>query len=345
MATDVDRRATVVGFLGALAVLSVIAYLVGIERIVRTIFQADPAVVGLIVFVAAAWLTAWGLALRTVLHVLGSHISIPLSAFVFAGSMFANNVTPFGQAGGEPVSALIISRAADSEYETGLAAIASVDALHFVPSVALSAVGLAYIAATAVLGRQLRLAALAVGTLALALPIAVYVGWRHRYEVEALVVRVLTPVIRFFGRVVPRRRPPDPNVIERRIESFFEAVDRVAGDRWALLSVIGFSLLGWLALVVSLWLSLYALGVTAPFAALLVVVPVSSIAGFTPLPGGLGGIETVLITLLVATTAAVGGGPPVDATVAAAAVFLHRGATYLLPTVVGGGVATALGAR
>lgn len=343
MASDVDRRATAIGFLGAIAVLLAVVYSVGFDRMVRTLFRADPPILALVLLVAAAWLTAWGLALRTVLHVLGSHISIPLSALVFAGSMFANNITPFGQAGGEPVSALIISEAADSEYETGLAAIASVDALHFVPSVTLAAVGLGYMAATAVLGRQLRVAALAVGALALAMPVAAYVGWRHRYEVEDLVVRFVTPVVQFFGRLVPRRTPPNEDVIERRIESFFDAVDRVARDRETLVTVVGFSLLGWLGLAGSLWLSLYSLGATVPFTILLVVVPVASIAGFTPLPGGLGGIEAVLIALLGATTAAIG--IIVAPQVIAAAVFIHRGATYLLPTIVGGGVATALGAR
>ncbi|MFB6172284.1 MAG: YbhN family protein [Haloarculaceae archaeon] len=338
MGFEVDRRATIVGFLGAAVVLSAIAYVVGVHRILATLLRADPPVLLLVLVAAATWLTAWGLALRTVLRVLGANVSVPQAALVFAGSTFANNVTPFGQAGGEPVSALIISQAAESEYETGLAAIASVDALHFVPSVTLATVGLGYVAATTVLGRQLRMAAIAVGALGLAMPLAAYVGWRHRYAVEATVVRLLTPVIRLAGRVLPRRAPPDPHVIERRIESFFAAVDRVARDRRALVAVVGFSLVGWLALAGSLWLSLFSLGVVVPPPALLVVVPVASIAGFTPLPGGLGGVETVLVALL-------GTAAGVDPAVAVAAVFLHRGATYLLPTAVGGGVASAMGAR
>jgi uncharacterized membrane protein YbhN (UPF0104 family) len=69
----------------------------------------------------------------------------------------------------------------------------------------------------------------------------------------------------------------------------------------------------------------------------LLVGPVGSIASLAPLPGGSGAIETVLVTLLVSTTA-------VPAAVAASAVLIHRGATYLFPTLLGAGVASALGA-
>jgi len=103
------------------------------------------------------------------------------------------------------------------------------------------------------------------------------------------------------------------------------------------LQTLGFSALGWTCLAGSLWLSLYAVGYTVPVATTFLVVPVGSIASLAPLPGGSGAIETVLVTLLVSTTAVPGA-------VAASAVLIHRGATYLLPTLLGAGVASALGA-
>ena len=67
------------------------------------------------------------------------------------------------------------------------------------------------------------------------------------------------------------------------------------------------------------------------------VVPVGSIAGATPLPGGLGGLEAAFIALLVPTAG-------VSASGATAAVLIHRGATYWLPTLFGGGAAAVIGA-
>jgi uncharacterized membrane protein YbhN (UPF0104 family) len=69
----------------------------------------------------------------------------------------------------------------------------------------------------------------------------------------------------------------------------------------------------------------------------MVVIPVAAIAGITPLPGGLGGVEAVLVALLVPTTG-------VTVAAATAGVVIHRTATYWLPLLVGGGAAAAIGA-
>jgi len=334
---DGDRLTTLLGFAGALVVLAALLWLVGIDRVLAVLSRADPSVVAAVLGVAVVWLTAWGMSLRAVLGALGAVVSRPRAVLVLAAAIFSNNVTPFGQAGGEPLTALLISRATDSEYETGLAAIASVDALHFVPSVVLAIGGLAVFGLEiAQLGRNLLLAAAAMGALAVAIPVSVYAGWRYRYELEAAVVRAFTPLFRGIGRVVPGRSPPEPAAIERRIERFFAAIDRVAGNRRTLAAALVFSLAGWLALVTSLWLSLYALGTGVAVSAVLVAVPAAKIAGITPLPGGLGGVEAALVGLLVSTTG-------IDPATASAAVVVHRGATYWFPTVVGGGVAAALG--
>ncbi|QLH81089.1 lysylphosphatidylglycerol synthase transmembrane domain-containing protein [Halosimplex pelagicum] len=332
-----DRWATVVGFVGAALVLAALVWVVGIGDILSELRGVELQYLLVILGVAVVWLFFWGLALRTVLGALDAPLSVAMSGFVFAGAVFSNNVTPFGQAGGEPVSGYLISRATDSEYETGLAAIASVDALHFVPSIGYAMVGLTFVVAGAAeFGRNLVFATTALVALAVGIPAAAYFGWQYRYELEAAVVRAVTPIIRFLGRVVPRKSAPTAEAIERRIEGFFGAIERVATSRTTMLKAVGFSALGWLAMCTSLWLSVYALGHTIPFSAVLLVVPMGAVAGMTPLPGGLGGVDAVLIALLVSTTGVSGG-------VAGAAVLVHRGATYVFPTVVGGGVAFALG--
>jgi len=333
-----DRLPTLLGFAGALAVLGGLVWFVGVDDVLDVFSQARLPVVGIIVVVAALWLTAWGMALKTVLEAVGAPVPAHTAVLVFTAAIFSNNVTPFGQAGGEPLSALLISEAADTEYENGLAAIASVDTIHFVPSVGYALVGFVFVAAGAVqLGRDLRFAAVAVAGLAVALPVGAYLGWRYRYELEAAVAGAVTPVVRLVARVLPGRSPPTETAVAERIEGFFGSIDRVAADRETLLEAIGFSALGWLCLCGSLWLSLYALGESVPVAAVLLVVPVGAIASVTPLPGGSGAIEAVIATLLVPTTG-------VSFAVATSAVLLHRGATYWLPTLVGGGVATTLGA-
>jgi len=338
MIRDGDLRATLVGFVGALFALAVISWLIGIEEILGALSMANPPVIFVVIVVAACWLTAWGLSLWTVLDVLGAPVTRSVAVLVFAGATFANNVTPFGQAGGEPVSALLVSRASDTEYETGLAAIASVDALNFVPSIVLALLGLGYFATTITFNGDLKLVTTIVIAFAVVLVLAVYLGWTNRYRVERAAVGTLTPLAQRLGSVVPRLSPPSPDALERRIEGFFTAVERVGTNPRELLFALCFSAAGWIGLATSLWLSLFALGHTVPVAVVLVAIPAGAMASITPLPGGLGGVELVLGALVTATSS-------VPLATVTAAVLIHRGATYVLPTIVGGGTAAVLADR
>jgi len=64
---------------------------------------------------------------------------------------------------------------------------------------------------------------------------------------------------------------------------------------------------------------------------LMLIVPMTVIAFYMPLPGGLGGVEVLLVSLLVVIAG-------VQPHVASAAVILHRTTVYLLPTLLGAGL-------
>ncbi|WP_435067551.1 lysylphosphatidylglycerol synthase transmembrane domain-containing protein [Haloplanus sp. C73] len=335
-------RATILGFAGALVVFAILFTVAGVDDLVSNLRNADLRLVGLVFLATLGWLAAWGFSLRTVLDVLGVSVSIPQAFLVFTGAMFSNNVTPFGQAGGEPITALLISRTTDTEYETGLAAIASVDTLNFVPSITIALIGVAYYVTETTLGtnRRLELALVAVAVLAVGVPSLVYLGWQHRYRIEARVVGVLTPVIRAVAKRAPRVPVPTVGGIEHRINGFFRAIERVAANPRGLALALGLSAIGWFFQMLGLWLAFQAIGTPIPLSIALFVVPIGAIAGVTPLPGGAGGIETVLVVLLVAAPL-----PAVTEPIALAAVVVFRGAVYWTPTVLGGLVVTVLGLR
>lgn len=335
---DDSLRTTLAGFVGAIVVLAVLFSIIGIGRILAALSRANLLIVVIIPFAVVVWLVLWGLLLRVVLGVLDDRVSVGSSVLIYTAALFANNITPFGQAGGEPVSAYFISTATDSEYETGLAAIASVDAIHFVPSLSLAALGLTSLAATAALSHQLRVAAAVVVGLAIIILTGVTLVWRFRSSVETAVVGVVTPLATTIASVVPRYEPPDQKTVVSRVDGFFAAVERVATDRTSLALAFGFATAGWIALAGILWLSLLSLGHAVPVSIPLLVVPLGNIASVTPLPGGLGGIEAVLIPLLASLAG-------IDPATAGAAVVLHRTASYGLPTLVGGVVASVLGVQ
>lgn len=333
-----DRRATLLGFGVALTVLTVLLLVVGVGDLLAALGRADRRILAPMLLVALGWLFAWGLALRTVLSVLDVSMSVPRAFATFAAATFANNVTPFGQAGGEPVTALLIAKSTDTEYETGLAAIASVDALNMVPSIGFALLGVGYYATVFTLGRRLRLAAVAVGLAGIIVLVATYVGWARRDQLELLALQFATVVLRTLGRWIPRVTPPSQEGLRRRVESFFGAIERVATDRRRLGVALSYSALGWIGIMTSLWLSLYAVGVTVHPAVVLLAVPVAALSAAAPLPGGLGGVETILVALLLPI-------PDVTPAGAAAAIVLHRGVTYWFPLVIGAFAAGRLGVR
>jgi uncharacterized protein (TIRG00374 family) len=336
----VDRRnvlATLVGFAVAAAVLGVLAAVVGVADVLAALGRADAGYVALVAGAVLAWLCLWGGTLRVVVAAEGGEIGVVDAVLVNAGAAFANHVTPFGQAGGEPVAAWLLSDVAEVDYERAFAAVASFDAINVVPSLSFAALGLGYYATVATLEARVRLVGAGVAAIAVALAAAVYVGWRHRATAERVLARLVAPPARLVGRAVPRLDPPGAADIEAHVEEFAAGIERVASDRERLALAVGLSASGWLVQAAGLWFALQSLGAAVPPYVPLFVVPMGTAAGALPTPGGLGGIETVQVTLLAATGVA--------AATATAAVAIFSVGGFLLTTTVGAAATAALQAR
>jgi len=337
----VDSRnlvATAAGFVVAAAVLGALAYFVGAGDVLAAIREARLPYVAAVGAAILAWVCLWGAGLRTVLAAVGTEIPLRDAILVNAGAAFANHVTPFGQAGGEPVAAWLLSDVSDADFERALAAVASFDTINVVPSLSFAAVGLAYYASVATLGTRFRLIGAGIGGLALVLIAGLYVGWNHRAAAEALLAQIVVPPARAVGRIVPRFDPPTAASIEARIERFAGGISRVATDRSRLALALGFSTAGWLVQSLGLWLSFEALGAPIPGYVALFVVPLGTVANVLPTPGGLGGIETVQVTLLVTATT-------VAAATVTAAVAIFSVGGFFLTTTVGAAAVAVLQAR
>ena len=324
-------RTTLLGLFAAAAVVAGLAWLVGIDSVVRTLRAADRtgvATVGALIF---GWVACWGLGMRAALGSYGAQVSPWTGLLLSAGAGFANNVTPFGNAGGEPLTTLLVAERTSVSYERGLAAMAAVDTINIVSSVSFAVVGLAWLAAAGSLDGEVATAAAVVAG-------AVVVGgggavglWRRRRRVTARLTGGLMGLLGWLARLVPRLSPPDRAGLARRVEGFVDDLEHIAADRRTLVAVLGYSLAGWLCQLVALQAAFRAIGAPIPLTAAFVAVPVASVALALPLPGGAGGIESALIGVLVATPLAT-----VTPETAVAGVVLFRGFAYWLPTTLGG---------
>ncbi|MFC6838030.1 lysylphosphatidylglycerol synthase transmembrane domain-containing protein [Halomarina ordinaria] len=338
------RRETLIttggGVLAALAVFAVMLWLTDARAVVDAVVDGDPWLLAAVAATVLLWNVAWGFALWNVLCTQAVDASLGQALLVHAAAGFANHVTPLGQAGGEPVTAWLLSRTVDTDYEVGLASVASLDAINVVPSLSFVTVGVSYYALTGTpaVRDRLGLAPAVVLVLAVALPTLAVLGWRRRRGVERLFGAAVEGAWRRLAAVVPFVSLPERGAVGARVAGFRAAVERVAADRRRLAAAVCLSALGWAFQAVGLWATFLALGASIPVVLPFFVVPLGTLGGAVPTPGGLGGTEAVNVGLLTLLTGA-------PASTVVAAVLVHSVGGYLLTTSVGAAATAALGVR
>jgi len=331
-------RIAAVGFVAAGLLLGGLLWLADGAAVLAALARADPALAGALFGLALVWLAAWGITLKTVLGALQVPLSVVGSFLVYTAAVFANNVTPFGFAGGEAVSALFVSSATDTRYETGLAAIATVDVLNAVSSLALVLLGLGVFAGSITMGTGLRSAVGSVLVVAVLVTALFGFVWRHRLGLIDRVSGAVARLVNGAGRRVVGTRPITKADAKRRLSRFVGHIEAIGGDPRTLATAILLSTSGWVVQSIALVVAFAAIGHQLSVVVALVVIPIANLAGMTPLPGGLGGIEAAFVALLVPTTG-------MEAAVVIAGVLLFRAAIYWLPIVLGGTWATVTGTR
>jgi len=326
------------GFAGGVALMIGLLWVVEGARVGAILTQADPLLFGVAVGFALLWLVAWGLMLRTVLGAVDIRVTVTTSFLVHVTAVFANNVTPFAQAGGEPVTALLVSRLSDTRYETSLAGIASMDVLNAVSSMGLMLLGIGVYATSFTLGSGLYVAVGSTLTIAITTVVVFALLWRHHGAVTVRVAATVATALDWFRWGPLASLSVSEADVADRMRGFFGSLERIVSDRRGVAVALSLSTAGWVLQAVALVTAFAALGHALPLDVALFVIPLSNLAGATPLPGGLGGIEAALVALLAPMTG-------INAAVVTAAVLLFRVSVYWIPVALGGTSATAYGVR
>lgn len=329
---------TLFGFAVAGAILVGLAVVVGVEDVLAALRQGQAGPIILVALAILTWLSLWAACLRTVLGAVGTQIPLWDAVLVHAGVVFANHVTPFGQAGGEPIAAWLLADVSGEPIERSLAAITSFDAINVIPSLGLALVGIGVFAAKTVVSKQLQILAIGVSVFALFVVIFGVLIWRYRESLEALLAGGLLFIFEGATRLLPGVGPVNGSRITEGLHRFVEGIEQVAADERRLAVAVSFSTAGWTIQAVGLWLSLFAFGASVPIYVPIFVVPLGTVASVVPTPGGLGGIETAQVTLLALTTT-------VPAATIAAAVTVFSVGGFLLTTSVGGAAIVVLRLR
>ena len=329
-----DRRTLakiVAGFVVAGVLVYLLGVVVGLGDVRLALAAADLEWLALACASTLVGLAAWGKAWQVVLAVVGVEVSFRRLVVTYLSATFANYITPFGQAGGEPFIAFVLSQDTGASYEDSLASVVIADLLNLLPFFNFAALGLAVLLVRARLPDVIRPLAFGLAGIAVAIPALAYVGWNHRAGVERWALRLLAPVVERTDRF-------SVEGVRARIDRFYASLELIAAEPRELAYALVFSYTGWLFFALPLYVAALTLGLRVDPLLVLFIVPASTIAGFVPTPGGLGGVETALVVLLVALA-------PVSGGEAFALATVYRVASYWFALVVGAAATTYVIAR
>ena len=318
----------IVGLLSGIFVISILIIFVGIEKFIETLFSADPVLTTISILFALLWLSLWSLTFYIVINYSGTSMNYIKSFLTYSTVMFAHNITPFAHFGGEPVAAEFVSKSTDDKYEKCLGALSSVSVIHFIPSVFYFSIGGSYILITEN-GIPEPMQLLLSGFLLVAISvIAAYIAFRIYGQVFIDKILQLLLFISHLLEKIPYIPSIEDEKIESSVRGYFDTLLYVTSNRKIVLFAVSASIAGVLCQSIGLWIATYAVGSPVSIIYPIVAFPISRIASALPSPGGAGGIEAGLITIIV--TLSNSGIPEISA-----AVILMRGAIYWLPVSIG----------
>lgn len=212
---------------------------------------------------------------------------------LYAIGKFMNSVTPLGNLGGEPFMAYVIKRNTDLSYEESFAAVLSSDIINTLPIFTMVFGGATVLAFKGglleIFKEALFVAAFSAGSIGL----LSYLLWFRPGTVEGVLRKAstgFTERLRFGGRY-SRRLNQKLNDIEEAFE--------IVGDNPKHILMTGLvAHLVPAANILCAYVILYSLGLRLDPLPLILVLPMASLANFTPTPGGSGTYEGALAFIL-----------------------------------------------
>jgi uncharacterized protein (TIRG00374 family) len=323
-----SKRKAAFGVLMWLLILGGFVALTGIDEFVSYLQEISAEEMAWILVPITASIVMMGTTLYIIALDLDLGIGWLEAIFVNASVSLAHNLTPFGQAGGAPMGAVVLADRSGKPFEECLAAISMRDIFSFVPTLVIFLVGGPYLMlfSDSVPPRLRPVFGLFAVLVVIAIA-AVLLVRRSPDVMKTYLKRLVNRLNRTVGRI-----PRVPNVtaeeVDRRVDNFSSSIGEVATNKRTLLVASTLTTSAFVAQGLLLWIALGAVGVEISAMLAVFIVPVSLFASGLPLPGGSGGVEAVQIVILVGV-AAVAREPTT------VGVVLSRGIVYWTPIVLG----------
>jgi uncharacterized protein (TIRG00374 family) len=303
----------------ATVVLLFTVYIADVRQVVAAVRSARPVYIAgtvvLGVFILFLRSRVWYVFFKN----LGAVISSVKSFRLFSAGEFLNNVTPLGQAGGQPFMAYVVSDNTRMNYEEALATVISADFMTAFPLLSLGMVAGGYFLFVGVESQIVAhtvvfsLMAIVGGT------VLVYMLWFKAGTVESVIQRVL-------GKVLWRQRWEE--ILAEKLDNVEKTFEAIGAEPRKLVAASVYAHLAFFVDMVVLYIVLRSLGYTPGLFYLFLAFPVANLSKSAPTAGGSGVYELALASILTVILS-------IDFSAAVAAAFLYRFSTYWVAIVVG----------
>ncbi len=242
---------------------------------------------------------------------------------LYTASRFLNLVTPLGQFGGQPIMAYLVYKETDSSYEKALATLSSADLIVIMPITIYTLLGYLYLSFTGDVPLQVKQASQFAFGLASFGVFMGYMGWRRP--------KILKDILFFIFRQVQWITGRESGLVEK-IDKFLTTLEdsyrHIGTYPWRIMKSMALVHASYLCKIIAFFIVATSLGLEVEFFHALLLIPLVSVANFSPTPGGTGAYEAALSGLIILVVST-------SLSTALLAALIYRVATYWLGVVLG----------
>lgn len=319
---------SIVGVILSILFICLLIFFVGVSDFIRAISSADIKFIVICLLAGPVWLFMWSQTFRETAGNLNINLGRIHSFLLYSSVMFANNLTPFAHLGGEPIAAGILSKSVGEDYDTSLGAISTASVIHFIPAIIFFCFGmilLLIIDSQALAELQSLAISFIVISVVVCIGVILVIKFQSKFKNKLSVL--ISKLFTYLSKL-PRVKNYNKEFARNKITGYFNSFSKLRNNKRVLLIGTVFSMIGLLAQAVGLWFGLIAVGYQIPILVPIIAFPISGMASLLPLPGGSGGIEAVLVSVVGILTTI----PVVEITVA---VILVRTSIFWTPIILG----------
>ena len=305
-------------------ILFVILYFVGIDEVIKALELANLYIIaialGCQIFTYFLYTLRW----KVLNDIAGLKYNFFKMVPMVLVGLAINNITPSGRGGGEPVRAYILAREGNYPMEETFAAVVADRALDTFPFVLLAVLTIIGM----VISFDISPALLALMIVAIVAIVIILIALIYMCVNPAFGMRVEGWIIGIVRRFYKKNSEEFEEKIHGIIVGFQDTMNMVIHNKNVLYYALPLSFIIWIFEIIRVYLVFLAFGANVDLFIIGEVFILASLAGMIPLlPGGLGAVDSIMITFYAAAG--------ITASVAAGATIIERLISFWLATILG----------